>query len=207
MVNPLQYVASWQNGKFLAVCSYDQMKSRTSRIFQSLGYCYKSLDVWGVEYCIILHEKSALKDEGDGIFYSYCVFENFTWWFGFDDAQIENWVRPQMHLTLSWLKTYHQTLYLSGYRRPEETWLFKKLPFSNALGFVCCSCSNLSIIVAILQCRMAAQPYVSAFMTSSCSTCFRVVLLLQSVCVFILGVAPFCLFYLTWLIKFLWEIW
>lgn len=41
------------------------------------------------------------------------------------------------------LKTYHQTIYLSGCRRKEETWLFRTLPF---FRFVWCSCSNLSII-------------------------------------------------------------
>lgn len=112
--------------------------------FQSfLEYCYKSLDVWGVEYCIILHENSALKDEGDGIFYSYCVFENFTWWSGFDDAQIENLVRPQMHLTLKHIIKLYTFLDVGEKKKHGSS---EHYLFSVALGFVWCSCSNLSII-------------------------------------------------------------
>lgn len=195
--------------------SYDHMKSRASRIFSVLlGILLKKS--WCVRSGILHHSPWEKCLEGWrrwNFLFLLCVWELHmmvrVWW-------CSDWELGETTNAFD-LKTYHQTIYLSGCRRKEETWLFRTLPFFRCSG-VC--------VVFLLQFKhhllpfcnnqMAAQLYVSAFMTSSCSACLRVLLLLtvlcclvcdHLVCVVTLSVAPFCLFYLLWLIKFLWAIW
>lgn len=101
--------------------------------FQSfLEYCYKSLDVWGVEYCIILHEEKRLEGwRRWNLLFLLCARELHmmvrVWWCS--DLELGETINV-FDLILAWNVTsnYYTCLDVGE----KKAWLFRTLLFSHS---------------------------------------------------------------------------
>lgn len=177
--------------------------------FQSfLEYCYKSLDVWGVEYCIILHEEKRLEGwRRWNLLFLLCARELHmmvrVWWCS--DLELGETINV-FDLILAWNVTsnYYTCLDVGEKKHGSSEHYCFPIP----LGFVCCSCTRLSIIFCNYRSPAICFSFHDQFMFSVSQSTFTTYCFLDSdhlVCVDALRVASFRLF--LWLMKILWDVW